>query len=142
MPSTVPHTGPYDSDFDDPLFDIDLEGYEPTPAECQGGMIAHLAGFAGLFFSFVLANVIGPAVVYYAKRDDSAFIEDQAREAINFQITGVLAALVFGALSFVLIGVPFLLATVVLWFALPIRAAMAANRGERYRYPLTIRFVK
>ncbi|MGB3541462.1 DUF4870 domain-containing protein [Rubrivirga sp.] len=142
MPTTIPHTGPYDSDFDDPLFDVDLDHYEPSDEECTTGMFAHLAGFAGLFFSFALANVIGPAIIYYVKRDQSAFVEDQAREAINFQITTILAVIAFVILSFVVVGIPLLLATVLLSLILPIRGAMAAHRGERYRYPFSIRFLK
>lgn len=142
MPTTIPHTGPYDSDFDDPLFEADLDHYAPSPEECTSGMFAHLAGFAGLFFSFTLANVIGPAIIYYVKRDESAFIEDQARESINFQITALIAVFAFVILSFAFIGIPFLLVALVMWLVLPIKAAMAANRGERYRYPFSIKFVK
>ena len=81
-------------------------------------------------------------LVYFLKRDDSAYIENQAAEALNFQITVALAAVVFGVLCVVLVGIPLLLGLVVMAFVLPIRAALAAGRGERYRYPLTVRFVK
>ena len=133
MTSTVPHTGPYDSDFDDPLFDVDLDGYEPDREERTTAVIAHLSG---------LFSILGPLLIYFLKRDDSAYMEDQAAEALNFQITVALAGVVFALLCVVLIGVPLLLGLVVAAVVLPIRAALAAGRGERYRYPLTVRLVK
>ena len=133
MPKTVPHTGPYDSDFDDPLLDVDLDAYAPDHGERTSATIAHVSG---------LFTIVGPILVYLLKRDESAFVEDQAAEALNFQITLWLAFLVFGVLSAVIIGIPFLLATLVAAFVLPIRAGFAANRGERYRYPLTLRLIK
>ncbi len=130
------NTGPYDSDFDDPLFDAPgtaLDTYEPDREERSTAVIAHLSG---------LFTILGPLLVYFLKRDESAYIEDQATEALNFQITVAIAAAVFGVLCVVVIGIPFLLATVVAAFVLPIRAAFAVNRGERYRYPLTLRLVE
>ena len=133
MTSSVPHTGPYDQDFDDPLFDIDLDSYPPEPSERSSAVIAHISG---------LFTILGPLLVYFLKRDESAYVEDQASEALNFQITVALAAVVFAVLSAVVIGIPFLLATVVLAVVMPIRASLAAGRGERFRYPLTYRFVQ
>ncbi len=133
MPSAIPHTGPYDSDFDDPAFDVDLETYPPEANERTSAVIAHVSG---------LFTILGPLLVYFLKRDESAYVEDQAAEALNFHITVTLAAVVFGVLSAALIGIPFLLATLVLAVALPIRAGLAANRGRRYRYPLTVRFIR
>ena len=133
MTHSVPHTGPYDSDFDDPLFDVDLDTYEPDDAERSSAVIAHVSG---------LFTILGPILVYFLKRDESAFVEDQAAEALNFQISVAIAAVAFALLSIVLVGIPLLLMTVVLAFVLPIRAAFAARRGERYRYPFTVRFIK
>ena len=141
MPSTVPHTGPYDSDFDDPLMDVDLDGYEPDSNERSMGMLAHLAGYAGLT-GIPFGNLIGPFLVYIIKRDESAYIEDQAREALNFQITVTLAALVSIPLIFVGIGIVTLLVTGVWWLVGTAIGATKANAGEWYRYPATIRLVK
>lgn len=139
MPATVPHTGPYDSEFDDPLFDVELDSYDPEPDECSTAVLAHLSGFAGLVIPF--GSVLGPALIYYTKREESAYVEDQAREALNFHLTAMIAAFAFSILSMILIGIPFLLFTALAWLVLPIKAAMRANRGERYRYPLTYTFV-
>ena len=132
MPTTVPHTGPYDADFDDPLFDIDLDTYAPDAEERTSAVIAHVSG---------LFTILGPILVYFLKRDESAFVEDQAAEALNFHITVALAAVTFALLSALVVGIPFFLATIVLAVVLPIRAAFAAHRGERYRYPFTLRLL-
>ena len=133
MPTTIPHTGPYDSDFDDPLFDADLEGYAPASDERSAAAVAHLAGYVGL---------LGPLLVYFLKRDDSAYVEDQAADAVNFQLTLIVAALAGVVTIPVLVGVFVLLGVVVASLVAPAVAAVQASRGEWYRYPLTIRFLK
>ncbi len=140
MPSTIPHTGPYDSDFDDPLLDVDLHGYEPDSNERSMGMLAHLAGYAGLAIPF--GSLLGPFLVYILKREESAYIEDQAREALNFQLTMTLAFLVSIALMFILVGFVTILVVGVWWLVGTAIGATKANAGEWYRYPATIRFVK
>ena len=140
MPSTVHSTGPYDSDFDDPLFDVNLEGYEPDNKERSMAMLAHLAGYAGLAVPF--GSLVGPFLVYTLKRDESAFIEDQAREALNFQLTIALAAIASMILMVVLIGFALIFVVGIWWLVGTAIGASRANKGEWYRYPATIRFVK
>ena len=139
MSSTVPHTGPYDSDFDAPLAD-DLAGYEPDHEEKTMGMIAHLLGFAGLAVPF--GSVIGPLVVYLVKRDESAFIEDQAREALNFQIWTGIAMVASAVLIFVGVGIVLLPLVALGWLVGTIVGAIRAKDGEWYRYPWTVRLIK
>jgi len=140
MPSTVPHTGPYDSDFDGPEFDLEVEGYEPDKEERTLALMAHLAGYAGL--ALPLGSLLGPGLVYWLKRDESAYVEDQAREALNFQLTILLAALVSVPLMFVGIGFVTMLLTGIFWLVGTAIGASKANEGEWYRYPATIRFLK
>ena len=111
----------------------------------QWAMLAHLSAFAGLIIGF---SFLGPLVVYLIKKDEDAFVADQAREALNFNLSALLYFAVAGILTFVLIFViigllfiPLILAMAVGWVVLVIVAAVAANRGQAYRYPLTIRFV-
>jgi uncharacterized Tic20 family protein len=103
-------------------------------------MLAHLAGF--LFFICPFGNVIGPLIVWLVKRDQSEFIADQGKEALNFNISVLLAALVCGALVFILIGILLGVALFIFWLAMTIVAAIKANEGARYRYPFTLRLVK
>ncbi len=112
----------------------------PTPEERQWALLAHLSGLiasmlGGLAF-------VGPLIVWLIKKDQSAFIADQAKEALNFQIAVTIALLVSFAIG-AATCVGFLLVPVVgvgsLVFA--IIAAMEANKGVAYRYPYTIRLI-
>ena len=98
--------------------------------------MAMLAHVLGIFTGFV-----GPLVLYLVKKDESPFIRSQAAEALNFQITLMISYIGSLILFLVLIGILTFLVTMVLGFIFPIMGAVAANRGENYRYPISIRFV-
>lgn len=97
------------------------------------GMLVHLLA---LFTGF-----IGPLVLWLIKKDESAYIDYHGKEALNFQITMFIAFLVAFVLVFVLIG--FLLLPLLFLgnIIFPILAAVAANRGEYYRYPISLRII-
>lgn len=98
--------------------------------------IAVLTHIGGIFFSFIPS-----LVVWLLKKDDSAYLGTQAREALNFQITMVIAYMVAGVLAWVLIG--FLLYPI-LWVAnlvLCILAATKVSKGEDYQYPFALRLI-
>lgn len=113
----------------------------PTKEERTWATVAHLSAF--LFYLIPpIGQILGPLIIWIAKRDSSEFVEDQAREALNAQISISIYAAIAGILVFVLIGFPLLFA---LWLAevvLVIVAAIKANDGIRYRYPLIFRLVK
>jgi uncharacterized Tic20 family protein len=89
-------------------------------------------------------------VLWLIKRDQSGFVDKSGKSALNFQISvwlyGVLGGVAAFVLGFVTCGVGWLLmipvgiAFFVACLVFPILAAMAANRGEVYRYPLVIAF--
>ncbi len=98
--------------------------------------IAVLTHLGGIFFSFLPG-----LLVWLLKKDDNAYVGEQAREALNFQISLLIAYMVSYALMIVLIG--FLLLALV-WLAslvLCIVAAVQASKGEHYRYPFTLRLI-
>jgi uncharacterized Tic20 family protein len=103
-------------------------------------MLAHLAAFA--FFVCPFGNVIGPLIVWLVKRDQSEFIADQGREALNFNISVLLAGIVCGILFFVAIGIPLAAILFIFWLAMTIVAGIKASEGVRYRYPFTLRLVQ
>ncbi|GAA4045980.1 DUF4870 domain-containing protein [Nonomuraea soli] len=109
--------------------------YGPRPGtdDTSMAMLAHLLG--------IFTGFIGPLIIYFIKKDQSPYVRDQSAEALNFQITFFIAYMISWVLMFVLIG--FVLIVVVWIGALifEIMAAMAANRGENYRYPFAIRMV-
>src|SRR5215203_6406050 len=103
------------------------------------GMMAHLSSV--IAWSLGGMTFIGPLIVWLIKKDQSPFIADQAKEALNFQIACFIAALICGALMFVIIGF-FLLPVVAIGnIVFSIIAAMEANKGVYYRYPYTIRLI-
>jgi uncharacterized Tic20 family protein len=109
----------------------------PTQDERTWGTIAHLAAFAGFFAPFA-GNAIGPLVVWLIKREQSAFVEAHAKEALNFNITvliGYCVIVVF--IGFLLMGALFFY-----WLAMTIVAAIKAGEGVSYRYPFALRLVK
>ena len=112
----------------------------PPQEQRQWAMFAHLSALIGLIVPF--GNVLGPLVIWLVQKDKMAFVDDQGKEALNFQITVFGAAVISFFLMFILIG--FLLIFVVGLGALvlTIIAAIKANEGVAYRYPLTIRLIK
>lgn len=102
--------------------------------------LAHLSGLVG--WVIPLGNILAPLIIWLWQKDRSAFVGDQSREALNFQLTVTLAAAASVLLMAVAIG--FLLMIVVGVYALVVMviAAVRANRGVYYRYPLSFRFVR
>jgi len=85
--------------------------------------------------------LIPTLIMWLIKRDQSPYVDDHGREAMNFQISLLIYYVVGIVLSMVCIGIPVLIATYALGIIGMILASMAANRGEFYRYPMCIRFL-
>lgn len=126
----------------------------PKPAEGSGGgevaqsqggtevnkdarMWAMLCHLLGLFTFFV-----GPLIIWMLKKEENSFIDNQGKEALNFQITVLIASIVSSLLTVVCIGVFLAIAVGILDIVFCIVACVKANSGEAYRYPVSIRFVK
>lgn len=121
-------------------------GQEPAEAGPQEGetmwaMLCHLSAFAG-FIGIPFGNIIGPLIIWLIKKDTMPLVDDQGKESLNFQISMTIYGIISGILALIVIGFFLLLALVVLEVVFIIIASVAANKGERYRYPLTIRFIK
>jgi uncharacterized protein len=113
---------------------------DATPAATTGVQdektLAILAQVLGIFTGF-----LGPLVIYLVARPDQPFAKHHAAEALNFQITVTIALFVSAILMLVLIGLILLPVVVIGAFVLEIIAAVAASRGEWYRYPVNLRLV-
>ncbi len=90
----------------------------------------------------IIIGFISPLVGYLVLKDRSAFVREHARQALNFQLTMLIAYVIGYILFIVIIGIVVVLAVWVVIIVFSILAAMAANRGELYKYPLSIQFVK
>ena len=120
--------------------------------ERQWAMFAHLSALIGGIvtagWAGSLGCLIGPLVIWMMKKDTMPFVDDQAKEALNFNISVAIVFFVLFVLTLVTLGigalltVPVMILVGIAWLALTIIAAMKANQGERYRYPLTLRLVK
>jgi uncharacterized Tic20 family protein len=106
--------------------------------EKQWGMGCHLASLAG--FVIPLGNIFGPLVVWLIKKNDSAFVDSQGKESLNFQISMTIYMMIAALSIFLLIGIFLLPLVALLDLILTIVAAVRASNGEEYRYPATIRF--
>ncbi len=104
------------------------------------GMIAHLSALSG-WVGIPLGGILGPLVVYFVKKDESPYVRDHAKEAMNFGISMAIYAVVAALLIFVVIGLLLLPAVIVVSIVLNILAALKANEGRTYKYPFTIRFI-
>ena len=134
-PAPEPQAAP-SAPVDEPSAEVSAE---VSAEERQWGMFAHLAALAGFIIPF--GNIIGPLIIWQVKKNEMPFVDSQGREALNFQITVTIAFLVCILLSFILIG--FLLMPVVGIGALvlAIIAAIQANQGVDYQYPINWRLV-
>lgn len=114
-------------------------GYQPPqPMSPEDQRLwATLTHVGGIFFNF-----IAPLVAYLVLRDRGGFIREHTRVALNFHITMAIAYVVGTILTIIVIGGLVVLAAAVLSVVFGIMAAVAANRGEFYRYPLSIEFFK
>lgn len=104
----------------------------PTDEKMWATLI-HVGGVLGYF----LPSLIG----YVILKDRGPFIRSHAMTALNFQLTVLIVTVVGTALTAIFIGFLVLFAVFVLNIVFSIMAALAANRGQYYSYPLTIKFI-
>jgi uncharacterized Tic20 family protein len=117
-------------------------GPETQEWERQWCMFTHLSGFASLIIP--LGGIIGPLVMWLIKREQSPFVDDHGKEAVNFQISILIYTIALVAIGFITCGIGFvlLLAPVILAVVGIILGSIAANKGEYFRYPATLRLIR
>ena len=118
----------------------------PSENERTFGMLAHLLG--------IFTGFLGPLIIWLVKKDEMPFVNDQGKEALNFQITFILTMFGLIIAGIVLAFIPLLGMILVIlivlcevalsigWLVLLIMATIAANKGLRYRYPVCLRLIK
>ncbi len=107
-----------------------------SDASANDKNIAVLTHLGGIFFGFIPA-----LIVWLLKKDDSPFIGEQAREALNFQITVLIGFVCAWVLTFVLVGLLLLPALVIANLVLCVVAAAKVSKGEDYQYPFALRLI-
>lgn len=122
-------------------------GLSANPDERQFGLFVHLSALIGIT-GIPLASIIAPLVMWQIKKNESAFIDDQGKEAVNFNITVFIVAIGLLLLTLITFGIgailtlPLGLALAVAWLVFTIIAGIKANEGVAYRYPFALRLIK
>lgn len=107
---------------------------EVSKDEKNMAMLCHLLA--------IFTGFLGPLIIWLIKKEDSKFVDDQGKEALNFQLTVLIAIIVSSVLTVICIGVVMLMAVWVVDIIFCILAAIKTSKGEAYRYPVNIRFIK
>ena len=115
-------------------------------------MFAHLSALVGGILTSGWAGsigcFIGPLIIWLVKKDTMPFVDDQGKEALNFNITVGIAFFVLFLLAVLTLGIGLVIAIPlwiiigIAWLVFTIIAAIKANEGVAYRYPFTLRLVK
>jgi uncharacterized protein len=103
-------------------------------------VLSHASALLGFFIPWAF-HVLGPLIVWLAKRADAPEIDAHGKESLNFQISMLIYNLVAGVLCLLLIGFALLFILHILNLVFVIVASIKASEGKLYRYPLTIRFI-
>lgn len=111
-----------------------IEIVKPGKDDCNIAMLAHLLG--------IFTGFLGALIIWLLKKDDSAYINAQAKEALNFQITIVIGFVIAWVLAWILIGLALFPILYVVNIVFCILGAIAASKGQDYRYPFAIRLVQ
>jgi uncharacterized Tic20 family protein len=108
----------------------------PASDERTMAMLCHLLAIFTWF--------LGPLIIWLIKKDRSPFVDDQGKEALNFQITIGIAYVAMVVLACITLGIGAILSPViyVVNIVLCIMACIEANKGNRYRYPVNLRLIK
>jgi uncharacterized Tic20 family protein len=118
----------------------------PSAEEKQWALFAHLSAFTGFFTG--IGAIVAPLIIWLIKKDTMPFVNDQGKEALNFNITVVIVVftlLVFSVMTLgigLIVSVPLWFLIGLLWFVFTIVAAIKASEGVAYRYPMCLRLIK
>ena len=112
----------------------------PSKDERTWAMLSHFSALCMFIFPF--GNILAPLIIWLIKKEEMSFVENQAKEVLNFQISMTIYLLISGILCFILIGIPFVIGLGIFNLIITIIAAISANDGKYYRYPINLRLIK
>ena len=110
------------------------------PEERTWGLLAHLSGLL-IFTAVPFANIVGPLIIWLIQKDKMPFVDDQGKEALNFQISATIYIFVSGLLCLAVVGFVLLPVAILFQLIFTIIAALKANDGVAYRYLMCMRIV-
>ncbi len=106
----------------------------PSNDDRNMAMLAHLLG--------IVSGFVGALIIWLIKKDQSPFVDEQGKEALNFQITVMIGFVGSWILMFVLIGMLLIPLLLIANLVFCILAAVAVSKGDHYKYPFAIRLLK
>ena len=109
--------------------------------ERRWAAFCHLAAFCGVLIPF-FGNVIGPMVLWVLKREEYPLVNEQGRNAVNFQLSMTIYGLCSLPFCLIAIGFAALFILVVVNIVCVIKAAVAASNGQPWEYPITLELIK
>lgn len=106
-------------------------------------LLAHLSGCLGIVVGSV-PGFVGPLIIWLLQKDKSLFVEQEAKEALNFQITLLMLTAVFILVTFMSCWMlfPLLFVPALLQVIFGIIATVSVANGNAYRYPFNLRLIK
>jgi hypothetical protein len=116
------------------------EGRNLSETERNWAMLCHLSAFAGFFFPF--GGILGPLICWLSRKDDSVWIDENGKAAMNFHLSILLYMVLMIPLCFIIIGIPLIAFLGVLKVICIVIASIKAARGERFKYPISIPFIQ
>lgn len=114
----------------------------PSKEERTMAMLCHLLALAGFLFKVPGGSIIGPLILWAIKKDSMPFVNDQGKEAINFNITISIIALLCWLTFWLILPMLLLIGVAIAAVVFIIIAAIQSNEGKAYRYPFILRLVK
>ncbi len=114
----------------------------PESVSSESSNLGVLVWLGTLICVFFPPLMFLPSLIFYLVKKDDFFVQDQAKEALNFSITMLLAGLISSVLIIILIGFALLFIIGVFSIIIGILGAISASKGEAYRAPLCIRLIK
>ena len=112
----------------------------PSKDERTWAMLSHFSALCMFIFPF--GNILAPLIIWLIKKDEMPFVEDQAKEVLNFQISMIIYFIISAILCVVLIDIPITIGLGIFNVIMTIIAAISANDGKSYRHPMNLKLIK
>ena len=122
------------------MTDEQPQSIEHSRDECTWAMLSHFSALCMFIFPF--GNILAPLIIWLIKKEEVPFVEDQAKEVLNFQISMTIYMIGSVILFLILIGIPIFIGLGIFNVIITIIAGIKANDGKAYRYPINLRLVK
>lgn len=113
----------------------------PSQDERTWAMACHLSALS-IYLGVPFGHVLVPLIIWYIKKKESSFVDQSGKAALNFQLSMLVYSIAAAVATIILIGFVALAGLVILHIICVIIAAVKANKGEVYAYPVTIRFIR